>query len=307
MTFIKLQLDWKPNAQFAGILLAHHWGWYERAGIDLAIVPWQSHTNPVDALDTAENMIASTEDNLLIRARAAGKPVKAIGVMMQYSAIGWMALKKSGIQHITDLKGKRLGIHGDGETVVDIVLARFGLSRQDVSVVEVGYDYAQLLDSGDHDAVQCLVMVEPLELEHLGFELQVLPAYEYGYEVYSQVIATTERLLAAEPEVLTRFLKVTFEGWRQAFQEPEQAAHIIVTHYLLEAQSAVEARMLQAMQPIFEGKVGLARLGWMDQGRWAQSIGYLLEHRLIDQPVSADEVMTNSLMEAVYRGVESVE
>ncbi|MFN8456866.1 MAG: ABC transporter substrate-binding protein [Anaerolineae bacterium] len=300
MTLLKLQLDWKPNAQFAGILLAHHLGWYQEAGIDLTIIPWQSHTNPVAALGASDNVIASTEDNLLIRARAAGQAVKAIGVMMQYSAIGWMALKKSGIRHITDLKGKRLGIHGDGETVVDIVLARFGMNRKELEVIEVGYDYADLLNNGTYDAVQCLVMVEPLELAELGFDLHVLPAYEFGYQVYSQVIATTERFLAAEPEALTRFLRVTFEGWRQAFQEPQEAGRIVAAYYLPETKAALETRVLRAMQPVFEGQVGLARLGWMERSRWQQSIGYLAQHRLIERLVSPEEVMTNSLMEAMY-------
>lgn len=300
MIAIKLQLDWKPNAQFAGILLAHHLGWYREAGIELEIVPWQSHTNPVAALESPENMIVSTEDNLLIRARAAGRPVKAIGVMMQFSAIGWMVLKKSGIRQITDLRSKRLGIHGDGETVVDIVLARFGMNRRDLEVVEVGYDYADLLNSGAYDAVQCLVMVEPLEMEALGFDLHVLPAYNFGYQVYSQVIATTERLLAAEPETLARFLKITFNGWRRAFQEPQEAGQIIAAHYLPETKAELETRMIQAMQPVFEGKVGLTKLGWMEKERWEQSIAYLQEHQLIERPVSAEEVMTNSLMEVVY-------
>lgn len=302
MISIKLQLDWKPNAQFAGILLAHHLGWYQEAGIALEILPWQSHTNPVAALEASENVIVSTEDNLLIRARSAGQPVKAIGVMMQFSPIGWMALKKSGIRQITDLRGKRLGIHGDGETVVDIVLAGFGMKRSELDVVEVGYDYAGLLNSGAYDAVQCLVMVEPLELEALGFDLHVLPAYECGYQVYSQVFATTERLLAAAPENLTHFLRISFDGWRRAFEEPEMAGRIIATHYLPETKAELETRMLQAMQPVFEGKVGLDRLGWMEKGRWEQSIGYLQEHRLIDRPVSVEEVMTNSLMEVVYGG-----
>ncbi|GIK36192.1 MAG: exported protein [Chloroflexota bacterium] len=300
MTSIKLQLDWKPNAQFAGILLAHYLGWYKQSGIDLVIVPWQSHTNPVAALEAPENVIASTEDNLLIRARAAGQPVKAIGVMMQFSPIGWMTLKKSGIRQIIDLWGKRLGIHGDGETVVDIVLARFGMARNELEVVEVGYDYADLLKSGAYDALQCLVMVEPLELEQLGFDLHVLPAYEWGYQVYSQVLATTERLLATESEVLARFLRVTFDGWRQAFQEPEEAGRIIAADYLPETKADLETRMLRAMQPFFEGQVGLAKLGWMEKERWEQSIGYLKQHRLIERPVSAEDVMTNSLMEVVY-------
>lgn len=296
MTFIRLQLDWKPNAQFAGILLAHHLGQYESAGIDLAIVPWQSHTNPMDALDSDENVVVSTEDNLLIRARAAGRLVKAIGSMMQYSGIGWISLKESGIKDMSDLRGKRLGIHGDGETAVNITLARFGMSRDDLEVVEVGFNYADLLRSGEFDAVQCLVMVEPLELQQMGFELNVMPAYEWGYEVYSQVIATTDRLIADEPDALVRFLKVTFDGWRRALADPQMVSQIITTHYLPETNAALEMQMLTAMRPIFEGKVGLNRLGWMEKARWDKSIGYLVDHQLIDRRLSADEVMTIDLM-----------
>lgn len=58
---------------------------------------------------------------LLIRARAAGEPVKAIGTMMQFSGIGWMALKSAGIRSVRDFKGKRVGIHGDGETALAII------------------------------------------------------------------------------------------------------------------------------------------------------------------------------------------
>jgi ABC-type nitrate/sulfonate/bicarbonate transport system substrate-binding protein len=84
------------------------------------------------------------------------------------------------------LKGKRVGIHGDGETGLHITLQQFGLTpKEDVEIVEVGFDYADLLQSGEFAAVQCLVMVEPLELTAAGFDLQVMPAYEWGYEVYS--------------------------------------------------------------------------------------------------------------------------
>jgi ABC-type nitrate/sulfonate/bicarbonate transport system substrate-binding protein len=301
MTFIKLQLDWKPNSQFAGILLAHHLGWYQQAEIELSIVPWTSHTNPMDALDAQENVVASTEDNLLIQARAADKAVKAIAAMMQYSGIGWIALKGSGIKDMTDLRGKRVGIHGDGETALEIALAHFGMDQTELEVIDIGFDYAGLLRGGECDAVQCFVMVEPLELEQMGLELEIMPAYKWGYEVYAQVIATTERLLASEPDSLVRFLKVTFDGWRQALQDPQQVAHIISDHYLPEADTALESQMLISMQPYLEGQVGLDKLGWMEKERWTRSIGYLVDHQLIDRSLPAEAVMTNHLMEAVYR------
>ena len=147
MQHVKLtfQLDWKPNAQFAGVLLAHHRGWYARSGIELDLLPWQPYTNPMEALESDENMLCSTEDNLHLIARAEGKSVKAIGAMMQYSGIGWMSLKTSHIQNITHLVGKRVGVHGDGITALKIALRQSGVHEADVEIVEAGYNCGELL------------------------------------------------------------------------------------------------------------------------------------------------------------------
>ncbi|MBD3885393.1 ABC transporter substrate-binding protein [Phormidium tenue FACHB-886] len=300
MVSLSLQLDWKPNAQFAGILIAHHLNRYADQGIDLDIHPWQPYLNQVDILQQDGNYLVSTEDNLLIRGRVAGQPVKAIATMMQYSGLGWMALKSSKISSIADFKGKRVGIHGDGETGLNITLKQFGLTNRDVEVVEVGFDYADLLRSNEFDAVQCLVMVEPLELAAEGFDLHVMPAYEWGYEVYSQVIATTDRLIKAEPETLKQFLKITFEGWRYAFSHPKETAQIIVDKYLGESNSKMQEEIITALNPLFLGRVGMEKLGWMTTERWDKSIRYLEDYQIINRSLQAEDVMTNQFMEQLY-------
>ncbi|MBD2459716.1 ABC transporter substrate-binding protein [Oscillatoria sp. FACHB-1407] len=300
MVQLQLQLDWKPNVQFAGILIAHHLNWYLDHGIELAIVPWRPYLNQVEILKQDGNWLVSTEDNLLIRGRAMGQPVKAIATMMQYSGLGWVALKSSGIRSIQDFVGKRVGIHGDGETGLRISLAYSGLKADQVEIVEVGYDYEDLLRKGEFDATQCLVMVEPFELAAAGLDLQVMPAYEWGYEVYSQVIGTTDRLIAEEPEALQKFLKVTFDGWRYAFANVEDTVQVVIDHYLKESTPDIQQQMLNALKPLFEGKLGLEKLGWMEALRWEKSIHYLQSYGLIDQPVTTDEMMTNQFMEKLY-------
>ncbi|NPV75697.1 MAG: ABC transporter substrate-binding protein [Anaerolineae bacterium] len=293
---MKLQLDWLPNAQFAGVVYADYLGWYKREGINLEIIPWQAFLNQMDLLDLDENYVVSTEDNLFLRARGNGKPVKAIGTMMQYSGIGWMMLKKSGYQELSDLRGKRIGIHTDGELAIDIALAHYGMTRKDVEILEVGFDYVGLLARNEIDAMQCNIMIEPLEMEALGFELNVIRGYDLGYEVYSQVIVTTEKLINNYPEKLSRFLKVTFDGWRKAFENPQEVAEIIVTNYLREGKSALQKQMLLAMRPIIEGKVGLDKLGIMEAERWQTSINYLAQNNMLQKPLVAEEVMTNQFL-----------
>ena len=301
MFAVELQLDWLPNAQFAGILYAQSEGWYRQAGIDLTILDWTPYTNQVDALASDRTLLVSTEDNLLIRARSKGAPVKAIGVMMQFSGIGWMALADSGIQSIPDLRGKRLGIHPDGEAAIQLALRHYGMAWSDVEIQEVGYDYATLLMNRQVDAMQCLLMVEPLEVAALGQQVNTIRGFDLGYQVYAQVIATTDRLIEQHGEELVRFLQVTFDGWRAAFANPTRAAEIVVADYLPDANPQLQAQMLIAMQPIFTGAVGLHRLGWMERERWLGSIAYLHHEHLLDRPVQPEEVMTNHLIERLYQ------
>jgi NitT/TauT family transport system substrate-binding protein len=301
MFAVELQLDWLPNAQFAGILYAQSEGWYRQAGIDLTILDWTPYTNQVDALASDRTLLVSTEDNLLIRARSKGAPVKAIGVMMQFSGIGWMALADSGIQSIPDLRGKRLGIHPDGEAAIQLALRHYGMAWSDVEIQEVGYDYATLLMNRQVDAMQCLLMVEPLEVAALGQQVNTIRGFDLGYQVYAQVIATTDRLVEQHGEELVRFLQVTFDGWRAAFANPTRAAEIVVADYLPDANPQLQAQMLITMQPIFTGAVGLHRLGWMERERWLGSIAYLHHDHLLDRPVQPEEVMTNHLIERLYQ------
>lgn len=304
MFSLALQLDWLPNAQFAGILYAQNAGWYRQAGIDLTILNWEPYTNQVDALTGDRHIVVSTEDNLLIRARGNGAPVKAIGVMMQFSGIGWMALADSGIRTIPDLRGKRLGIHPDGEAAIQLALSRYGVAHTEVDIQEVGYDYAELLSSHQLDAMQCLLMVEPLELAALGHQVNTIRGLDVGYKVYAQVLATTDHLVEQHADELVSFLDVTFAGWRAAFANPGRCAAIIAADYLPESNPHLQEQMLLAMQPIFEGTVGLSRLGWMERERWLGSIDYLHHYQLLDRPILPEEVMTNHLMARVYNTVD---
>lgn len=300
MIDFKLQLDWLPNAQFAGILLAHSKGWYEEAGINLKIIPWEAHTNQMDMLQSNENYIVSTEDNLLIRARVDGFPVKAISTMMQHSGIGWMSLKESNIHSLQDLKGKVIGIHPDGELAIKTALANSNMDPGDLTIVDVGFDYIDLLANKKLDAMQCLIMVEPLEIQQLGYEVNIIQGSKLGYEVYAQVIGTTEKLIENQPEEIIEFLKVTYAGWRKAFQEPNLTAEIIVNEYLGSSEIGLQSKMITAMQPLFEGGVGIQKMGCMDHDRWMKSISYLVKNKMITKSPSVEEVMTTDLMNRVY-------
>jgi NitT/TauT family transport system substrate-binding protein len=301
MTKITMQLDWKPNSQFAGVLYADHKGWYSEAGLDVTLVPGHSSMHYLDAFDIPGNVIVSLDGTLFIKGRAAGKPIKAIAAMFQKSPLGWMMPKSSGIRSISDFKGKRIGAYAEGQRALDLVLTKNGMTRDDLTVVEVkGFDYYEVLNSGELDAIQCFVMIEPVEVSSKGLDLHIISATDVGYEAgYTQTVATTDHLLDAEPEAVTKFLKVTFDGWRYALQHPGEIAQIIAEHYLPEADAKMEEQKLRALEPIVLGDVGMERLGWMDRQKWERNIKHLISQGLIE-PVQVEEVMTLKFIEATF-------
>jgi ABC-type nitrate/sulfonate/bicarbonate transport system substrate-binding protein len=78
MTNMTFQLDWKYNAQFSGVFLADHMGYFKEAGVDMTIKQWEDGVNVV--LDVAEGRadFACVEQNLIIAAQAEGLPVRAV-------------------------------------------------------------------------------------------------------------------------------------------------------------------------------------------------------------------------------------
>ncbi|MEL6585067.1 MAG: ABC transporter substrate-binding protein [Pseudomonadota bacterium] len=145
------QLDWKINAQFAGLFAAKSAGLYE-AGLDIRA--WQDGVNVVSEVAEGRATFACAEQNLILGAQAEGAPVKAVATMFQASPYGLMAPAGTALTSLDDLRGKRVGVHVDGVKVLDLVKGVNGID--DIEVVEIPYaDKFERAASGEFYAVQC--------------------------------------------------------------------------------------------------------------------------------------------------------
>ena len=69
-------LDWIICAQFAGLCWAQAKGLYDAAGLEVRLVPWREDGRSIiDKVLADEVCAGSSEDNLIVSAVAAGRPV----------------------------------------------------------------------------------------------------------------------------------------------------------------------------------------------------------------------------------------
>jgi len=297
---ITIQLHWVTNAEFAGVLLAKEQGWYAEAGLDLTIKGWKSGISVVDDVSSGKAQIGLAEGDQLIRARAGGAPLKAVATQFQKSPRCYISKKERGIDTVEELIGKRVGGNDlKNPIVLKSMLDSKGLRLEDLTLVQVNWDLQTLIDD-KVDVFPAFMTNEPLTMKEKGYEVNVIPAYQHGYDFYSCVYFVHEAMIVEQPDVIERFLEVTFRGWREAFQDPAAAAQRIVERYYPEGTIHQQTEELKLYQSLATLGVGEELLGMMGELIWRKGIDILYRYGEIEQKMPANDLFTIELLKNVY-------
>ena len=270
MTHMNFFLDWKANAQFAGVIWALEHNLYKNAGLDVTLVPWDGVSLVTDHLESSGTQLsmASVEDNLFLKELDQGKHYFAVATMMQMSPIALMSKSETGVKLTREgLQGKRIGIHIDGRSMLQMLLNQCGLSANDIILSELGTDLEDFIQ-GRFDLLQCYCVIEPNIVRGRGIPVELFLAKDWGYQVYSQVMVCQKKIYADYKEEIAAFIRATFQGWKLAIEHPQTAASIICNKYCPDEDIALQEAMIQQLKPwIFDTARGYYN-GEMTAERW---------------------------------------
>ena len=301
-TPLTVQLDWKPTAQFAGILVAKQLGFYAAEGLDVTVRSDDGSGVPaVEAVashaDDASGWVGVTEADLLLEASARGLPLKALATMMQASPFALLTLQPSGLTTIAGLRGKTIGLHDDGQKALDVLLQFNSMTRADVTVKSVPYSLEPLLN-GAVDAMQGYVIDEAVRLRMEGHPVNVIPMSSNGYVAYAEVLFAGSTLLHEHPGMLARFVRATGRGWRYAAAHPEATARMIVAKYIPESSVAEQRASLLAVLPLLRAED--PRFGMMRETTWQRSVAMFERYKLVDRKLSTSQAVDFSVLRTLY-------
>lgn len=293
---LTVQLDWKPNAQFAGLILGIHNGWFADQNVDVQILPWQPATDPVKNLSSQVGLIAVSEDNLAIQSAFSGEKIKLLGSMLQRSPLAWMVLNDSNIKEFADFRSKKIGVHKDGITGLQFAMKSVGLELSSADVIDVTYEKMEQLKNGELDICQCNGLVEPLEMEHSGTPVRVFWAWDTGYSVYSQVLSTSDATLQKHGKEVSIFMSVLWDSWRKVYESTTSISKIIVDRFLFETDSEIQNDILKVMKPFVFGHEGEENtneiaVGGISLDRLQKSIDLLVRNAVIADGLKATDIL----------------
>jgi NitT/TauT family transport system substrate-binding protein len=316
MTHVRLQLQWEPQAQFAGYFAADREGYYEEEGLEVEflrggaeVIPQDVGTDP----NGPEFTISWVPKVLQVRANEAQSDLVNIAQIFQRSGTRSVSWVESDITSPEDFAGKNVGVwdfgnefevtagalkydlveNEDYTKVIQPFNMDLLLNREiDVAEAMIYNEYAQVLEAENPDTGE---LYQPEDLNVIDYN-------EVGTAMLQDAIFSRAAWLAEEgnEDVATRFLRASFRGW--IFCRENQDACI---QYTVDAGSTLPAGhqrwMMNEINPLIWPSAD--GIGQMPTDVWDQTVQISIDAEIIPEAPSDDAYRTD-LAEAAREGIE---
>ena len=263
---VTLQLQWRPQAQFAGYIVAKEKGFYKEAGLPSVELRWYDEGDPplkqvVDGkVDFCTAWLAQA-----LTLRAKGARLVSIAQIMHKSSLILVARRSSGIVKPQEMTGRRVSLWGADFDVQPLAFFK----KFDVRpvIVPQSYSLSPFL-RGAVDVASAMYYNEYHKLLEAGLrpeEIQTFFFSDYGFDFPEDGICCTEVTRRERPEVCAALVSASIKGWAYAAQNETETLDLVMK-YCNEAQLATNRNhqrwMLRAMIELITTRVGEDPAQW---------------------------------------------
>ena len=223
-------LDWFVNPDHAPLIVAKERGMFKAAGLEVELVPPADPSAPPRLVAAGQADLAISYQPQLHVQVDQGLPLTRIGTLAETPLNALVALEKSGINSLADLKGKTVGfsVGGFEDAVLGAMLKTVDLSLEDVTLVNINFALSPSLITGKVDAV--IGAFRNFELNQLDIEGHPGVAFypeENGVPVYDELILVARNDRVNDPNFRT-FLDVVEDATLFVTNHPEDALDIFM-------------------------------------------------------------------------------
>ena len=285
LTAVRLQLQWAPQAQFAGYFAAKEQGYFEAAGLDVTILDGGPDVIPQQvgsAADGPEFTISWVPKVLEARNGTPASDLVNIAQIFQRSGTLSVSWKDTGITGPADFAGKKVGVWDFGNefevtaaglkagltagTDYEKVIQPFDmtllLSKQiDVAEAMIYNEYAQVLEATNPETGE---LYQPTDLNVINYN-------DEGTAMLQDALFARASWLAeaGNEDTAKAFLKASFQGWIYCRDNPADCIQ-----YTVNAGSTLgaghQAWMMNEINPlIWPSPNGI---GMVDAASWQQTV-----------------------------------
>jgi NitT/TauT family transport system substrate-binding protein len=301
---VSLILNWTPAADHSPIYYAKSQGWYEKAGIDLAIEVGKG--SAVSALKVGSGAAPFGISDLATMLVARSKGADDVALMSIYANTGqtFYWLKSTGVTGPKDFAGCKIGNPpGDASRVMWPAFAKAtGLAPDSVSFVNIGPTAkSAALKSHAVDIISDFYNSHDIKLREFGSDLGSLNWKEIGLNSYGNSIIVNGAFLEKNPKLAEDFVRITQKAYAVCVADFEPCVKV-----LLEQVSGLdrEERLMQwrRIKELMTDKFTTPKgLGWIEGERMKKDYDLVQTYLGIEKPFAVETAFTTKLLDPAIK------
>lgn len=268
---VNMQLGWIASNGQLGEVAADHLGYYKDEGLSLRIIPGGPNVDGVASVASGAALVGQVSSSpSLMLARTAGIPIKCVAAGYQQHPFTYFSLKKNPINSPQDMVGKTIGTQGTARILLRAMLAKHGISYDDVNVVVMGGDMGPLM-TGQVDAVSGWQSnINALKI--LGDQRVDMRLWDTGIQLYANPYYVTDDTLQNHGDKVEGFIRASAKGWGWVYNNRIEAVDLLVKRYPnLQVESERQAIDL-ILNYVFNDETKTGGWGTMKEQNWEAQI-----------------------------------
>jgi len=305
-----LLLNWKPSGLHVPYFAAKANGFYQEEGLRLAEIQTgegSTFSAKQAGLGNVDFAVSSSDQVLNVNSRDLSP--QSVAVVMQKSPAVVFSTREAFDGELTSadqLAGRTVGT-GPGmvRMLTSLLLERAGV-REDVEMVDTGYDTVQQLLSGEIDAAGG-VFGDAISAEAQGYTVDSVAVGD-RIPSYGHVITVNRDWASSNADAVRAFLRGTARGAAWAHGRPAEATdRLVEANGVLEESRDQQRRKWERMADGFMTGDAVTEhgWGWSESEPWQVVHDALADADALDGEVDPSSVWTNEYLDTDYRFVGS--
>ncbi|MBN1938670.1 MAG: ABC transporter substrate-binding protein [Candidatus Aminicenantes bacterium] len=257
-----LQVQWVPQAQFAGYIMAMEKGIFTAEGLDVDVRFSDENSSPITELRSGRADFCTA---WLSTTLTLDRPVVNICQVLQKSTLMLVARKESGIRRPEEMNGKKVAIWGGDFAIQPLAFFRkYGIKPV---IVPQSYNIDAFL-VGACDVASAMYYNEYNKIYLSGVDQEDLVPFfysDYGLNFPEDGVYCTRETWENHPKMCRSMRRAVLNGWAYAFAHPEETLDVLMDYcagYRVRTNRAQQKWMLEAIRQAVVFGVGENPSGW---------------------------------------------
>jgi len=222
---VSVQLHWKYQFEFAGLIAAKEKGFYKDSGLNVELKEYKFGMNLEDEVLKGKSNYGVYNSTILL-SYLKNRPIKLLASFFKRSAM--VIITKPEIKNLQDLIGKNFMAIND--TNLRHMFEAHSIDIKRINIVKPTYNIQDFID-GKVDAMTAFISNQPYKLDNLGVKYNIIDPSDFGMYILQHELFSSAKEVEEHPIRVEKFRKATIKGWKYALEHQNEIVDIIYDKY----------------------------------------------------------------------------